>query len=79
MPILVLAVVGGVFGLWLIRSGRITGEVIMATFYAVAGAALGILLLRLVAETGLVGGAIAAVAGAVVLLYLVQRSGRKRD
>lgn len=79
MPILVLAVVGGLFGLWLFRSGRITGELIMATFYAVAGAALGILLLRLVAETGPLGAVIAAIAGAVVLLYIARRAGRKND
>jgi len=76
MPIMLLAVVGGVLGLWLFQTGRITGELLMATFYAVAGAALGILLLRLVAETGIAGAVVAAVIGAVVLLWLARRSGR---
>ena len=80
MPILMLAVVGGVLGLLIFQWGRITGEKLLAVFYAVSGALLGVILLtRLAASTGPVGAVLSAVAGAVVVLYLARISGKRDD
>ena len=73
-----LAVVGGVLGLLMFQWGRITGERLLAAFYAVAGATIGIMLVtRLAGALGPVAIVIAAAAGAVVVIYLAKITGRR--
>ena len=77
MPIVMLAVVGGVLGLLLYQWGRITGQQILAAFYAVAGAALGIMLAtRLGGALGPLSLVLAATAGAIIVLYVAVRLSR---
>lgn len=78
MPIMLLAVVCGVLGLMLFQWGRITGDRLLGAFYAVAGAALGVVAAtRLAGGLGPAGAVIAAAAGAVIVLTLARVSGRR--
>jgi len=80
MPIVLLAVVGGVLGLLIFQWGRITGDRLLALFYAVAGAALGVMIVaRVAGALGPVGLVLAGAAGAVVVLYLAKITGRRED
>lgn len=80
MPIFMLAVVGGFLGLLLYQWGRITGDKLLAAFYAVAGATIAILILtRFIGGMGPLPVVIAAAAGAVLLLYFGRMTGGRKD
>ncbi len=70
MPYLIMAIIGGALGLYLVRSGRVSTRGMAGGTYAFLGGLLGILVLRAVLGVlGPVGALIGAVAGAVLVLW----------
>ena len=70
MPYLIMAIIGGALGLYLVRSGRVSTRGLSGGTYAFLGGLLGIFVLRAVLGVlGPVGALIAAVAGAVLVLW----------
>jgi hypothetical protein len=70
MPYLIMAIIGGAVGLYLVHTGRVTTRGLMGAAYAFLGGLLGIFLLRAaLGALGPVGALIGAVTGAVVLLW----------
>ncbi len=70
MPYLIMAIIGGALGLYLVRSGRVSTRGLSGGTYAFLGGLLGILILRAVLGVlGPVGALIGAVAGAVLVLW----------
>ena len=79
MTYLIMAIIGGALGLYLVHSGRVTTRGLMGAAYAFLGGLLGIFLLRAVlGALGPIGALIGAVTGAVLLLWAA-RSLDRRD
>jgi len=80
MPMALLAVVGGILGLLLFQWRRITGDILLGAFYAVAGGAAGLMLAaRYAGGLGPLGTVVAASCGAAVVLYLSHVPGRYEE
>ena len=78
MPYLIMAIIGGALGLYLVQTGRVTSRRLVWGMYAVIGALLGIFVLRaVVGAMGPLGALIGATTGAVVLLWLGRSMGPK--
>ena len=78
MPYLIMAILGGALGLYLVQSGRVTSRRLIGIGYAVIGGLLGIFILRaVVGVLGPVGALIGAVAGAVIVLWIAKQTGPK--
>ena len=70
IPYLIMAIIGGALGLYLVRSGRVSTRGLSGGTYAFLGGLLGIFVLRAVLGVlGPVGALIGAVAGAVLVLW----------
>ncbi|MEO0990844.1 MAG: hypothetical protein AAFX00_07850 [Pseudomonadota bacterium] len=70
MPILLIAVLGGAIGLYLVATNRVNTQRIVLFSVAVLGAGLGIYTLRALSLiSGPVGALMAATAGAALLLW----------